>query len=354
MRLAFPTRYFIFKNHYNPQLQYTLKRYRCRMINYHAFFEHIARNALSDWQEDFQQAIDERIHARTHGDLPQWQAVLDALPEMPDVTLDANQDTVTLQSSISLTETEKTSLQSTLMGLHPWRKGPFRLFDLFIDTEWRSDWKWQRIAPHLSDLTDRMVLDVGCGSGYHCWRMRGAGARFVLGIDPSPKFLFQFDVFKRYLPKEPVYLLPLMSEDLPNNMACFDTVFSMGVLYHRRSPFDHIDELKSALRKGGELVLETLVVDGDEHTVFLPEGRYAQMRNVWFLPSALALEAWLKRLGFINIRTVDIDQTSLQEQRTTEWMTYQSLQDFLDPDDHDKTLEGHPAPKRAVVIAEKA
>ncbi|NRB41962.1 MAG: tRNA 5-methoxyuridine(34)/uridine 5-oxyacetic acid(34) synthase CmoB, partial [Pseudomonadales bacterium] len=244
-------------------------------------------------------------------------------------------------------------LNKSLMGLHPWRKGPFDFFSTSIDTEWRSDWKWQRIAPHISDLKNRSVLDVGCGSGYHCWRMRGEGAAFVLGIDPSPKNLFQFQAFKQYIPEEPVHLLPLRCEDMPDNMPVFDTVFSMGVLYHRRSPFDHMEELKNLLRPGGELVLETLVVDGEDNTVFVPGSRYAQMRNVWFLPSAETLKSWLKRLGFKNIRIIDITQTSIKEQRTTDWMTFHSLENFLDPDDHNKTIEGYPAPKRAFIIAEK-
>ncbi len=323
------------------------------MINYLPFFEHIQNTSLNDFSEEFKLAIDHRLNARIHGELSDWKAVINALPGVTDVSYQLNQDTISLNCDPALSKQQLSALKENLMTLHPWRKGPFQLFDLFIDTEWRSDWKWQRIEPYLSDLTDRIVLDVGCGSGYHCWRMRGAGAKFVLGIDPSPKFVFQFETFKHYMPKEPVYLLPLMSEDLPANMQSFDTVFSMGVLYHRRSPFEHIEELKNALRPGGELVLETLVVDGDENTVFVPEGRYAQMRNVWFLPSALALESWLHRLGFKNIRTVDIDQTRLEEQHTTEWMTFQSLKDFLDPDDINKTIEGHPAPKRAVVIAEK-
>ena len=56
----------------------------------------------------------------------------------------------------------------------------------------------------------------------------------------------------------------------------------MGVLYHRRSPIDHLLELKGCLQTGGELVLETLVIDGGLGEVLVPENRYAKMRNVWF------------------------------------------------------------------------
>nr|WP_169730591.1 DUF1698 domain-containing protein [Carnimonas nigrificans] len=39
------------------------------------------------------------------------------------------------------------------------------------------------------------------------------------------------------------------------------------------------------------------------------------------------------------------------EQRSTEWMTFQSLKDFLDPEDQHKTIEGYPAPRRALLVA---
>ncbi|MGO1626773.1 MAG: tRNA 5-methoxyuridine(34)/uridine 5-oxyacetic acid(34) synthase CmoB, partial [Halomonadaceae bacterium] len=149
------------------------------------------------------------------------------------------------------------------------------------------------------------------------------------------------------------HFLPVGIEDVPDNLGFFNTVFSMGVLYHRSSPLEHIQQLKDALAPGGELVLETLVVEGDEQTVLLPGSRYAAMPNVYFLPSSRALCHWLERCGFHNVRVVDEAITSLCEQRSTEWMTYQSLADFLDPDDRTKTIEGYPAPRRAVIIANK-
>ena len=247
---------------------------------------------------------------------------------------------------------ERAELRSLLETFIPWRKGPFELFGIHIDTEWRSDWKWERVAPHLSSLQDRLVLDVGCGSGYHLWRMHGAGAKLVIGIDPSLFFLMQFRAIKHYAGELPVHYLPLRSEDLPDfGGEGFDTVLSMGVLYHRRSPLDHLQELKSALRAGGELVLETLVVEGDVQTVLMPEERYGKMRNVWFIPSVPMLELWLRRLGFVNIRTVDVTPTRVEEQRSTDWMRFESLRDFLDPLQPEQTVEGYPAPVRAVIIA---
>jgi len=139
---------------------------------------------------------------------------------------------------------------------------------------------------------------------------------------------------------------------MPSKLAAFDTVFSMGILYHRRSPMEHLRELRELLRPGGQLVLETLVIDGPKGQTLVPEGRYAKMPNVWFLPTPETLVSWLRKQGYINPRIVDISITSVDEQRSTGWMTYDSLSDFLDPNDVSKTAEGHPAPTRVVVIAE--
>ena len=197
------------------------------------------------------------------------------------------------------------------------------------------------------------MLDIGCGNSYHGWRMRGAGAELVIGIDPLLVSVMQFHVMQRYLSDDKHHLLPLGIEDVPADLACFDSVFSMGVLYHRRSPLDHLLELKGCLRPGGELVLETLIIEGEHETFFMPEGRYAKMRNVWFLPSVSTMKLWLRRCGFKNIACVDTNHTSREEQRQTEWMSYESLADFLDPQDYKKTVEGHPAPLRAIFTATK-
>lgn len=316
------------------------------------FLQAVAQSPLVSWQDQFDQLIQKALAPGKHGDLDRWIQALQALPDIAISTVALDQDTVTAGLHGDCDDVTRMALTDALQGLHPWRKGPFEIAGVKIDTEWRSDWKWQRVAPHLAPLAGRCVLDVGCGSGYHLWRMAGEGARFVLGIDPSLLFLCQFHALRRYLGPQNAYFLPVGIEDLPPDMGAFDTVFSMGVLYHRRSPIEHLMELKGQLRSGGQLVLETLVVDGDVHTTLVPEGRYARMGNVWFIPSVDMLLLWMRKLGFKNPRVVDVAATSREEQRTTSWMRFQSLADFLDPQDPSLTIEGYPAPKRAVVIAE--
>src|SRR5690554_5717410 len=309
---------------------------------------------LAPWANVLPQQLDDMLFEKFHGDQERWSAAYNSLPNINDVKANLNSHDLALTSD-NITAEQQQKVEEGLRGLMPWRKGPFQFFDTHINTEWRSDWKWQRVSPHISPLDGRLVLDVGCGSGYHMWRMLGAGAERVIGVDPSRLFLMQFQAYKKYLKASghsaQADLLPLKMEDVPTKLKGFDTVFSMGVLYHRKSPLEHLQELKDALRDGGELVLETLVVEGDVQHCLMPEDRYAQMRNVWFIPSVEMLLLWCRRVGFNNVRLVDLNQTSVQEQRQTDWMRFNSLADFLHPENSNLTIEGYPAPLRAVIIA---
>ena len=318
------------------------------MIDLAPLVRHLAGTPLSDWANGLQTQVDAKL-AVGHGDLQRWRQALEALPALGCMHIELAEQ---MRLAGNCSASQQQQLRQALLGLSPWRKGPFELFGVHIDTEWRSDWKWARVSPHL-ELRGKRVLDVGCGNGYYLWRMLGAGADSVIGIDPNWLFFCQFLAVQRYLPQQPAWHLPFALEELPPLLQGFDTVFSMGVLYHRRSPIDHLLALKDCLVRGGELVMETLVVEGDATCVLVPEDRYAQMRNVWFLPSVAALENWLRRAGFVEVRCVDVSHTSVEEQRSTEWMRFQSLVDFLDPNDPSRTVEGLPAPRRAVLIARK-
>lgn len=298
---------------------------------------------------------------------PVYQASVTRLPTLAVDNVDLDSDILTINAKLS--DSERKQTMALLKQLMPWRKGPFQIGNaessIKIDTEWHSDWKWQRVAPHLSNLKGRRVLDVGGGSGYHGWRMAGAGADTVIIIDPSCLFYHQFMAIRHFVGSADAHThvhgtgryrthyIPVPLEALPAHSRLFDTVFSMGVLYHRQSPFEHLQQLRGQLVKGGELVLETLVIEGDANTVLVPHDRYAQMNNVYFLPSVAALIGWLEKVGFSDVRCVDVAVTSVEEQRKTEWMTYHSLAEFLDANDATKTIEGYPAPMRATLIAKK-
>jgi len=320
------------------------------MSVYQSLYSKLGTLNLEHWSEQLRQTIPVRLSEDGHGKMTGWQTALNALPKVTPSVIELK-DCVKIGSDSDLADNDREAFISNLKAFHPWRKGPYELLGVDLNTEWHSDWKWDRLLPHIQPLSGRKVLDIGGGNGYHGWRMLGEGADLVLGIDPTLVFVMQYHVMQRYIGESNHYVLPIGIEDLPEKLACFDTVFSMGVLYHRRSPLDHLYELRACLRSGGELVLETLIVDGEEGMVLMPEGRYAKMRNVWFFPSIPTMKLWLRRCGFKDVQCVDINTTRIEEQRPTEWMTFESLADFLDPNDHSKTIEGHPAPVRAIFTA---
>jgi tRNA (mo5U34)-methyltransferase len=313
------------------------------------FHKIISRTKIKHWRD----VLPENLGEMNHGDLDNWLPVLNQLPDVHTKNINLNTDFIQIGSEPELKTIQKPELITHLKKLHPWRKGPYNFFSIKINTEWRSDMKWNRLINHIKPLQGRKILDVGCGNGYHCLRMAGAGGKLVIGIDPYILFVIQFMVFKKYLKDYPVFVLPVGIETLPKNRPYFDTVFSMGVFYHRKSPFEHLMDLRALLNDGGQLVIETLVVEGGENTVLVPPDRYGKMRNVWFLPSPDTMLQWLQRAGFKNPRLIDVTQTTTAEQHKTDWMTFESLSDYLNPDDSGKTIENLPAPTRAIFTAEK-
>ncbi len=300
------------------------------MFDFDALSARLEALGLEHWNAQLLPVLVERLSGKTHGDWQRWNDVVEALPAARGNT---------------------GVVRELLMGLHPWRKGPLVLDDVTVDTEWRSDWKWDRVKDSLESLEGRNVLDVGCGNGYYALRMREAGAACVIGVDPTLLFAMQFLAINVFAQEADIFVLPCRLEETPPAEQKFDTTFSMGVLYHQREPLQHLDQLRGTLRPGGQLVLETIYLPGDGLEARTPEGRYARMRNVWHLPTVAQLVAWLESTGYRNIEVVDTTMTTIEEQRSTEWMTFESLQEALDPNDPTRTVEGWPAPHRVVVTA---
>ena len=319
------------------------------MLDYAVLFDDLASIGLKSWRDELSATLDEKFCESAHGDLKNWRAVLSGLPAGERNAADLRARAITVPGKV----VSQSELRESLLRLKPWRKGPFEVCGITIDSEWRSDLKWDRIRGAIAPLDERAVLDVGCGNGYYALRMRGMGAKLVIGIEPTLLYVMQFLAICHFINTEPVHVLPLRLHELPGESNAFDTAFSMGVLYHQRSPEKHLTQLKSALRPGGELVLETLILPGTDLTAQTPEDRYARMRNVWHLPTLPKLESWLAAADFENLRLIDISDTTTEEQRSTEWMPFESLAEALDPTDPTKTIEGWPAPRRAALACNK-
>ena len=285
--------------------------------------------------------FDTRLDEFDHGDLPRWRRALETLPAARQVS-NVPGNVVAVTGTLA----DHAALEHSIRALIPWRKGPFELFGIGIDSEWQSDRKWQRIT-HAVDLADKRVLDVGSGNGYYGWRMLEAGAASVIGVDPTLLFVLQHALVSRYRQGSNIVLPVRLKEHQPD--ARFDVVFSMGVIYHQRNPNTHLHELADVIEPGGTLVLESLVA----RSPFVPDDRYARMRNVWGIPSEASLMRDLSHAGFVDMSAINVALTRTVEQRASAAMPFESLAAALDSANALTTVEGYPAPIRAVIIARR-
>ena len=276
---------------------------------------------------------------------------IDALPR-PRVLSRIYGDTVTAELDPDYEAEHAGVIESVARSLMPWRKGPFRLGTLFIDSEWQSHIKYNLLKPHF-DLKGKIVGDIGCNNGYYLYRMLEEEPAKLVGFDPSALYYSQFRFLERFFESGIRYEL-LGVEHLPFYEEPFDTLFCLGVLYHRSDPVATLKALRKGLKRGGELFLDTFMIEGEEEVCLTPAERYSKIPNIYFIPTIPALKNWCRRAGFEEVEILAVKKTDLEEQRKTEWIATQSLADFLDPENPDRTVEGYPAPIRVYLRAKRA
>ncbi|WP_022663619.1 tRNA 5-methoxyuridine(34)/uridine 5-oxyacetic acid(34) synthase CmoB [Desulfospira joergensenii] len=287
------------------------------------------------------------------GNFEKYRKVVDSIPEIRPSKIELDGRFVTAGSPSDISPEQGESLKEKLARLCPWRKGPFDFFGVKVDAEWQSWMKWNRILPHLPELKYKRILDIGSSNGYYMFRMAGMGPQMVLGVEPQSAFYYQYLAARKFLNLDNVFCLPVPYDSLPPMEKVFDLVFCMGILYHRKSPIEMLKQIHDSLKLKGQLILENLVLEGRNNLCLFPRDRYAKMRNVFFIPDLAAMESWLERAGFRDIKCLDVTRTNPLEQRKTDWIQTESLEDFLDPEDPLQTVEGYPGPVRAVFSAVK-
>ncbi|WP_152057517.1 tRNA 5-methoxyuridine(34)/uridine 5-oxyacetic acid(34) synthase CmoB [Aliarcobacter butzleri] len=260
-------------------------------------------------------------------------------------------DWFSIGNRADLSDEEYEIIVQTAKKLIPWRKGPFKIFDLEIDSEWQSNIKYNLIRPYFN-LKDKIVADIGCNNGYYMFRMLEDCPKRLIGFDPSPLTLHQFELINHFVKSDIVYEM-LGVEHLEFYNHKFDFIFMLGVLYHRADPVGTLKSLARGLNSKGEILIDTFMIDGDDEICLTPNKRYSKIPNIYFIPTIPALKNWLERAGFENIEVLATTVTTSEEQRKTPWSFDESLEDFLDPNDSSKTVEGYPAPKRVYVKARK-
>ncbi len=270
----------------------------------------------------------------------------EALAGLPDGSWD-----VMLGDAVSVKGKAPQNIEEIARLMMPWRKGPFQLFDTYIDSEWRSNVKYNLLRKHF-DLKDKRVADIGCNNGYYLFRMQEDMPKLLVGFDPSPLFKTQFDFINHFVKSDIVYEL-LGVEHVEFYEQKFDTIFCLGVLYHRSDPVAMLKSLYKGLDKEGELFLDTFYIEGEDEMCLTPASSYSKIPNIYFVPTINALKNWCLRAGFESFEVLETSKTDASEQRKTSWIEGQSLEDFLDKEDSSKTVEGYPAPARVYIRAKK-
>jgi tRNA (mo5U34)-methyltransferase len=262
-------------------------------------------------------------------------------------------DTVIIGRENEISKQQRSRVEDVLRGFMPWRKGPFKIFDIPIDAEWRSERKWNRILPELPDLENKIIGDIGCNNGYYMFRMLPHQPRLVLGFEPYVQHYYTFRTLNNFAQKKNLRIELLGIEHLQLFPDSFDVLFCLGILYHRQSPIDALRDIFTSLKAGGTVIIESQAIAGEQSMALFPERTYAKVPGTWFVPTASCLNSWLNRCGFTGIKQFCMHPMSNQEQRKTDWMVFESYDDFIDDSDPSKTVEGYPAPWRVFFKATK-
>lgn len=259
---------------------------------------------------------------------------------------DFSGDVVKIGRADDIKPDERQQVLQTLRTFMPWRKGPFSVFGIDVDAEWRSERKWNRILPELPELAGKVIADIGCNNGYYMFRLAHHEPKMMLGFEPYVQHFYTFQTLNGFAGRNNLKVELLGIEHLDLFPECFDVLFCLGILYHRPSPIDALRDLYSALKPGGTVIIESQAIPGRDSIALFPERTYAKVPGTWFVPTASCLRNWLHRAGFTNINFFCSHAMSNKEQRKTDWMIFESYEDFIDKQNPELTIEGYPAPWR--------
>lgn len=130
--------------------------------------------------------------------------------------------------------------------------------------------EWPTFKKILPDLTDKRVLDLGCGYGWHCRYASEHGAQSVLGVDASEKMLA---VAKAQTSAANISYLHSDLTQLNLPPASFDVVISSLVLHYIADFPAVVKQVHTLLKPGGTFQFTV------EHPIFTAEGHQEWVLN---------------------------------------------------------------------------
>ncbi|MDU2158226.1 class I SAM-dependent methyltransferase, partial [Clostridium sp.] len=112
-------------------------------------------------------------------------------------------------------------------------------------------------------FTDKRVLDLGCGFGWHCKYAAEHGAKAVVGVDISENMLNEA---KRINNSSLIEYTRKPIEDIDYQENSFDVVISSLAFHYIKSFDDICKKVNRCLSKGGDFVFSV------EHPIFTAHG----------------------------------------------------------------------------------
>lgn len=282
-----------------------------------------------------------------------YRKPMQALSQFSAQHIDCTGDVITIGAADEVSPEEQEEIRQRLRAFMPWRKGPFNIFGIEIDAEWRSERKWNRLAPFIPNLEGKVVADIGCNNGYYMFRMAAQNPKFVLGFEPSAQHYYCFEALRAMSGLDNLAIDLLGVEHIALFPKIFDVVFLLGVIYHRPSPIDVLRDIHSAMKPNGTLIVESQAIPGDEPYALFPEKTYAKVPGTYFVPTGRCLQNWMQRAGFTDVTIFCSHPMTSDEQRRTAWMEFESFDNYIDENDKTKTVEGYPAPLRVFLSGRK-
>ncbi len=315
-------------------------------MDYLNFFPQAKHNEINTIRRQKQQWVSQQKKG-----FLRYRKPLESVAHIHAKWTDFTGDVVRIGQTDGINTTDHNLVEQALKSFMPWRKGPFEVFGTRIDAEWRSERKWNRILPELPDLEGKVIADIGCNNGYYMFRMVPHNPQLVLGFEPHVQHWYCFQTLNGFAEQDNLVVDLLGVEHLHLFPDSFDVIFLMGIIYHRHSPIDVLKDIKTALKEGGTVIIESQALPGDDPVALFPEQTYCKAPGVWFVPTGSCLYNWLVRAGFKQVDLFCSHPMSNQEQRRTEWMNFESYEDFIDNNRTHLTIEGYPAPWRVFLKA---
>lgn len=143
--------------------------------------------------------------------------------------------------------------------------------------------EWHELQKLLPDFSEKRVLDLGCGYGWHCRYAAEHGAKSVLGIDLSEKML---TVARQKSAASMVEYRQVAIEDFDYPKEAFDVVLSSLALHYVASFSDVCAKVARCLVLGGDFVFsvehpiftaygtQDWIYDGQGNALYWPVDRY--------------------------------------------------------------------------------